>query len=335
MEVVREWMRDRLALRKRLLPVLRRPHQEGSRKGAVACAAIVSRQPLATLNHYGLLQVGKDATASEIRSAYLRLMKERHPDRGGRVSTTTGSAAEINSAYWVLRDPVRRARYDDALEEENRGWLYPRSAEPAPVAPIPSRRSREILAAGALLAVITALVMFGQQQMEERQRAAAAAARLTRPPARIRTPLWLPPELKTLNDSSVAEAAAAATEIPPDEAQEHSKRCFEEVAASPDLKILDYCLAFDTSVALWDPATAAGGDKPSYFNWTVRQARHSEALIPFFKTEKEAEARRLAVEAASVAQLAQKLSQQAGKGQSPARGGGGSRDPTTDKQEAR
>ncbi len=302
--------------------------------GPIACATVLAGQPLATLNHYDLLDVSKDATNLEIRSAYLRLIKERHPDREVQARRRIGSAAELNAAYWVLRDPVRRARYDDALQEEYRDWIYPRSGAPAPLEPIPSRRSRELLAAGALLAVITALVLFGQHQVAERERAAATAA-LSQPPLRIRTPPWLPPDLKTLNDSSVAEAASAATKISPDEALEHSKSCFEEVAASRDLKILDYCVAFDASVALWSPATAAGGDKPSYFNPVVRQARHAEALFPFFKTEREAQARRLAVEAASVAQLAQKLSEQARKGQSHAPRGADSPDRTNDRREAR
>jgi DnaJ-domain-containing protein 1 len=277
--------------------------------------------------------VSKDATNPEIRAAYLRLIKERHPDREVQGWAPSGSAAELNAAYWVLRDPVRRARYDDALEEEDRNWIYRRSAGP-PLEPIPSRRSRELLAAAALLAVITALVVFGQQQVAERERAAATAA-LSQPPLRTRTPPWLPPDLKTLNESSVAEAASAATTMSPDEALDHSKSCFEEVAVSRDIKILDYCVAFDASVAVWDPATTAKGDKPGYFNPAIRQARHAEALFPFFKTEREAEARRLAIEAASVAQLVQKLSQQAGKGQSPAAQRAGSRSSATGKQDVR
>ncbi|MDP8914669.1 MAG: J domain-containing protein, partial [Pseudomonadota bacterium] len=327
------WMRYRAVVLKRSLFALRSARDE--RRGVAAVARRWQmRRPRWEANHYDLLDVSKDATDLEIRSAYLRLIKERHPDREVQVTGTIGSAAELNAAYWVLRDPVRRARYDDALQEENRNWLYPRSAEPAPLAPIPSRRSRELLAAGALLTVITALVLFGQQQVAERERAAATAA-LSRPPLRIRTPTWLPPDLKTLNDSSVAEAASAATMMSPDEALEHSKSCFEEVAASRDLKILDYCVAFDASVALLDPTTAARGDKPSYFNPAVQQARHAEALFPFFKTEREAQARRLAVVAASVAQLAQKLSEQAGNGQSPAPERTGSRERPTDKREAR
>lgn len=326
-------MRHRvLALKRSLIAV------EPGRSGRFGISAVASRsqtrRPRWQANHYDLLDVSKDATDPEIRAAYLRLIKERHPDREVQGWAPNGSAAEINAAYWVLRDPVRRARYNDSLQEEDRNWRHPHAAGAAPLAPIPFRRSRELMAAGALLAVIAALVMFGQQQVEERQRAAAIAA-LSQTPLRARTPPWLPPDLQALNDSSVAEAASAATTMSPDEALEHSRSCFEEVAVSRDLRILDYCLAFDASVALWNPATAAGGDRPGYFNPAVRLARHTEALFPFFKTEQEAEARRRAVEAASVARLAQKLSQQAGRGKSPSQEHAGSREPTGDGREAR
>ena len=333
MRDVLSWMRYRAVILKRSL-FAASSVRDGRRDAGVVARRSQMHRPRWEADHYDLLDVSKDATTPEIRSAYLRLIKERHPDREVQVSGARSSAAELNAAYWVLRDPVRRARYDGALQEEDRNWIYSRSAGPAPLAPIPSRRSRELIAAAALLAVITALVMFGQRQVEERERAAATAA-LSQPPLRIRTPPWLPPDLKTLNDSSVAEAASAATMISPNDALEHSKSCFEEVAASRDLKILDYCVAFDASVALWNPATAAGGDRPSYFNPAVRRARHADALFPFFKTEREAQVRRLAVEAAAAAQLAQKLSQQAGTGQVPAPRAAGSRTPTTDKQEMR
>ena len=41
-----------------------------------------------------ILGVGPDATAAEIRTAYTRLMRVAHPDKGG----TTGLAAQLNAA---------------------------------------------------------------------------------------------------------------------------------------------------------------------------------------------------------------------------------------------
>ena len=289
----------------------------GSPGAGAVVHPVQTRRPYWGGNHYDLLHVSKDASSLEIRSAYLHLIKQYHPDREDHSNGAHGSAAEINAAYWVLRDPVRRARYDDSLQEEKPERAILRSKEAAPAVPPPRRRLGELLAAGGLLTLITALVMFGQYQVEQKQKAMATAS-VRSIPSSLRTEVrsWLPAEQKAVNDSSVVEAASAATSISSEDAIRHSKSCFAQVAASHDLKILDYCMAFDTSVALWDPATAAGGDKPGYFNWTIRQARHAEALFPFFMTEKEAEARRVAVEAAALAQLTEKLSQQAERAQS-------------------
>ncbi|PLW23019.1 hypothetical protein PCASD_14085 [Puccinia coronata f. sp. avenae] len=79
-------------------------------------------------NYYELLQVSKDATASEIRIAYLRLIKLHHPDKleqsshhpsltpKPRHTQTTISdhrlAQELIHAYATLVDPISRKEYD-------------------------------------------------------------------------------------------------------------------------------------------------------------------------------------------------------------------------------
>ena len=64
-------------------------------------------------DHYETLGVSSEASAAEIREAYLRLARQQHPDRlvpGSPVRLD--SMAEINEAYRVLSDPGRRAVYD-------------------------------------------------------------------------------------------------------------------------------------------------------------------------------------------------------------------------------
>jgi hypothetical protein len=63
-----------------------------------------------------VLDVRHDASAAEIKRRWRELAREHHPDRAGhdgeeRERLTT-RMARINAAYDVLRDPVRRARYD-------------------------------------------------------------------------------------------------------------------------------------------------------------------------------------------------------------------------------
>lgn len=77
---------------------------------------------------YQRLGVDPSSDATAIRSAYLLLAHRLHPDRNAW-TTAHRSMAQINEAYAVLRDPVRRAAYDHSR------------AQPAPAAaPRPSHR---------------------------------------------------------------------------------------------------------------------------------------------------------------------------------------------------
>jgi len=64
-------------------------------------------------NYYRILQVQPDAPPEIIHAGYRTLMLElkRHPDLGG----SSDEAALLNEAYETLRDPERRAAYDDEL----------------------------------------------------------------------------------------------------------------------------------------------------------------------------------------------------------------------------
>ena len=67
---------------------------------------------------YDVLNVSHDAEGVVIEAAYRALMKKYHPDQAaGDAASGTMSAAEINQAFAILRDPKRRAGYD--LHERN------------------------------------------------------------------------------------------------------------------------------------------------------------------------------------------------------------------------
>jgi molecular chaperone DnaJ len=65
------------------------------------------------VNYYEVLGVSREASRDEIRSAYRRLAKERHPDH------TSGNAEDfslLQEAHAVLSDPNRRRQHDEALD---------------------------------------------------------------------------------------------------------------------------------------------------------------------------------------------------------------------------
>lgn len=77
-------------------------------------------------DHYQALGIDKDADQKEIKRAFRKLSKEKHPD----VTGEHGNFHEITEAYEVLSDPKKRRRYDNGektegpnIEDEAMGML--------------------------------------------------------------------------------------------------------------------------------------------------------------------------------------------------------------------
>ncbi|MGH2467563.1 MAG: J domain-containing protein, partial [Candidatus Limnocylindrales bacterium] len=64
---------------------------------------------MASRDVYRILQVHPEADPDVIQAAYRRLARRYHPDTPGGSGERM---AELNAAYAVLNDPVRRADYD-------------------------------------------------------------------------------------------------------------------------------------------------------------------------------------------------------------------------------
>lgn len=97
-----------------------------------------------------MLDVRHDASPDEVKLRWRELAREHHPDRAGadgeeRERLTT-RMARINAAYDVLRDPVRRARYDATPHARRERYAEGRSPgdrsgppPPPPTKPVSAR----------------------------------------------------------------------------------------------------------------------------------------------------------------------------------------------------
>ncbi|TGZ51344.1 hypothetical protein CRM22_010748 [Opisthorchis felineus] len=81
------------------------------RRVAASPLSIIRRLASSQRTHYETLGVRQDATASEIRSAFLELSKKHHPDKQGNVEVFKA----VNEAYSVLSREEFRRTYDQSL----------------------------------------------------------------------------------------------------------------------------------------------------------------------------------------------------------------------------
>lgn len=65
-----------------------------------------------TADYYEVLGVSRDASASDIKTAYRQLARKYHPDVNGGSADATERFKKISEAYAVLSDPQKRRRYD-------------------------------------------------------------------------------------------------------------------------------------------------------------------------------------------------------------------------------
>lgn len=63
-------------------------------------------------NPYDVLSVARDASDSDIKTAFRRLAAQHHPDKNLGDPTAQQRFADLNAAYQILSDPQKRAAYD-------------------------------------------------------------------------------------------------------------------------------------------------------------------------------------------------------------------------------
>jgi len=62
-------------------------------------------------DYYEVLGIAPNASAEEIRRAYHKLAFQYHPDRNGGGDDANKEMQELNEAYAILSDPIKRRDY--------------------------------------------------------------------------------------------------------------------------------------------------------------------------------------------------------------------------------
>ncbi len=226
-------------------------------------------------DHYRRLGVRRDCTPAEIRAAYIALVKSHHPDRAGGEDR---KVAELNRAYWTLKDPKRRSEYDASLDSF--GPSLP-DASGAPIRLRPSAgpghgRSRNadraigaLLVAGALASVIWISGRLpeptSRSEMPEFMDADAGA---TAPSTRV-SAANVRSAVRSLFSSALRENGA--------QLEARSAACFARAEQARSLISTDHCIGFDLALGYWNGEAGtlgeAAGMRPA-----VRRPRHLAAL---------------------------------------------------------
>lgn len=64
------------------------------------------------MDYYKILNVGKDASEGQIKSAYRNLSKKYHPDVNPGDAQAERRFQEVSEAYAILGEPAKRQAYD-------------------------------------------------------------------------------------------------------------------------------------------------------------------------------------------------------------------------------
>ncbi len=68
--------------------------------------------PQSKRDYYEVLEIGREATDTDIKKAYRKLAKQYHPDVNPEDKSAEAKFKEVNEAYEVLSDPQKKVRYD-------------------------------------------------------------------------------------------------------------------------------------------------------------------------------------------------------------------------------
>jgi len=139
-------------------------------------------------DYYKVLGIKRTASKSEVKSAYRKLARLRHPDVNRASDNAAHEFALLTKAYRVLMDPQERAYYDQKLTSVvNSGYSILNSNNPH------ARRARNLTVQAKWDRVVDEVLERDRQENRERQRAVFTTVSLflsTFFVAMIRPQLW-------------------------------------------------------------------------------------------------------------------------------------------------
>lgn len=118
------------------------------------------------INYYKVLGIKPSASRSEVKSAYRKLARLRHPDVNGGSEKAAQEFALLSRAYRVLIDPQERAYYDQQLTARaSGGYSILHSNNPH------AQRARNLAVQARWDRVVNEVLERDRQEGRERQRA--------------------------------------------------------------------------------------------------------------------------------------------------------------------
>ncbi|RST30927.1 J domain-containing protein [Sphingomonas ginkgonis] len=219
---------------------------------------------------YSTLGLSPSADRKAVDEAYRALMKQHHPDRAGGNAAT---AAEINRAYAILRDPAKLAAFDETAAA---AWS---AAPAAPVRRPRSRRRRHSRVhrgrSGALLLGLLLLGGTGWIAAHPDLLAALELGSFGDPPAPAGHPTAADPMVEPVAHEAVLSAARLGLRLGREPglaaASSYSRDCQRLLRMDGSMERFDECVAFDAAVALEAP------DSSDLFNPVTTTARQMAA----------------------------------------------------------
>ena len=139
-------------------------------------------------DYYKVLGIRSNASKSEVKSAYRKLARLRHPDLNAGSESAARDFALLSRAYRVLMDPQERAYYDEQLTaQRDSGYSILNSNNPH------ARRARNLTVQARWDRVVNEVLERDRRENRERQRAVFTTVSLflsTFFVAMIRPHLW-------------------------------------------------------------------------------------------------------------------------------------------------